>query len=303
MRGPAAFGARCEHIAQANICERASHNHLVVAAARAVGVEVAGLHAVLDQEFSGGTIGGNIAGRRDVIGGHRIPQHRKHAQAREILHRSRGVHHIVKIRRLADVRGFFGPLVQITRRNLHRVPAIVALEHFRVLFLEHFGAHRTLHHGLHFFGRWPDVFEVYAAAARVRANGLAHQIDVHAARQRVRHHQRRRSQIVRAHQRIDAPFEVAIAAQHRGHGQLSFLYRVGDWFRQRPAVADASGAAVTDQIEFQLFQIRREARIVQIVGDNFGAGREARFHPGLGLEALLDRFFRQQASGDHDRRI
>ena len=49
MRRPAAFGARRHLIAQPHVGERAAHHHFVVAAARAVRVEVARLHAVRDQ--------------------------------------------------------------------------------------------------------------------------------------------------------------------------------------------------------------------------------------------------------------
>ncbi len=43
----AAFGAGRELVAQAHVGERAAHHDFVIAAARAVGVEVRGLHAML----------------------------------------------------------------------------------------------------------------------------------------------------------------------------------------------------------------------------------------------------------------
>ena len=49
LDGEAALGPGRELVAQADVGERAAHHHLVVAAPRAVGVEVALLHAVLDQ--------------------------------------------------------------------------------------------------------------------------------------------------------------------------------------------------------------------------------------------------------------
>ena len=52
----AALGARRELVAQADVGERAAHHHLVVAAARAVGVEVALLHAVLLEVGPGGAV-------------------------------------------------------------------------------------------------------------------------------------------------------------------------------------------------------------------------------------------------------
>ena len=49
---PAALGARRHAVAQADVGERAAHHHLVVAAARAVRVEVARRHAVRDRGTS-----------------------------------------------------------------------------------------------------------------------------------------------------------------------------------------------------------------------------------------------------------
>ena len=47
MKPPSGVLARAELVAQPDVGERAAHHHLVVAAARAVGVEVARLDAVL----------------------------------------------------------------------------------------------------------------------------------------------------------------------------------------------------------------------------------------------------------------
>ena len=76
-----------------------------------------------------------------------------------------------------------------------------------------------------------------------------------------------------------------------------------DRLRQRTAVADAGGAAVADQVEFQLFEIRHEAGVVQIIGHDFRSRRETRLHPGLGLQPLLDRLLGEQTGRDHHRRI
>ena len=84
MNGPAAFGAGRELIAQADVRERAAHHHFVIAAARAVGIEVFRLNAVRDQIFSGGSIGGNRAGGRNVIGGDAVAEHGERAQSVQI---------------------------------------------------------------------------------------------------------------------------------------------------------------------------------------------------------------------------
>ena len=59
----AALGAGRQLVAQADVGERAAHHHLVVAAARAVGVEVLGLDAVLVQVLAGRAVALDRAGR------------------------------------------------------------------------------------------------------------------------------------------------------------------------------------------------------------------------------------------------
>jgi hypothetical protein len=59
---PAAFGAGSQLVFQPDVRERAAHHHFMVAAARAVGIEILGLHAVGDQVFSGRAVGGNRSG-------------------------------------------------------------------------------------------------------------------------------------------------------------------------------------------------------------------------------------------------
>ena len=86
------------------------------------------------------------------------------------------------------------------------------------------------------------------------AQRFRRQIDIHRARQRIGDHQRRRGQIICLHQRIDAPLEIAIAAEHGGHHQIFFRHRLAHRVGQRSAVADAGGAAESHQVEVELFE-------------------------------------------------
>ena len=52
----AAFAAAHHLVPDADIGEGAAHHHFVIAAARAVGIEIRELHAVLQQIFAGGTV-------------------------------------------------------------------------------------------------------------------------------------------------------------------------------------------------------------------------------------------------------
>ena len=128
-------------------------------------------------------------------------------------------------------------------------------------------------------------------------------VDVHRAGDRIGDHQRRRSEIVRAHVRVDAAFEVAVAGQHRGGDQIVLVDRFGNFLRQRPGVADAGRAAEADQVEAQRVEILLQARLFVIIRDDLRARRQRSFHPRLDLEALGNRLLGHQAGGDHHARI
>ena len=101
----AALDAGHQQVPQADVGERAAHHHLVVAAPRAVGVEVlragrrarsrylpAGLSALIEP------------GGRDVIGGDRVAEQRQHARAARCRAAAAGVaRHAVEERRRLDV--------------------------------------------------------------------------------------------------------------------------------------------------------------------------------------------------------
>ena len=80
MAGESAFDVD-QLVAQANVGESSAHHDFVIAAARAVGVEVPRLHSVLLQIFSGRTIFFNRTGRRNVVGSNAVSQYRQYARA------------------------------------------------------------------------------------------------------------------------------------------------------------------------------------------------------------------------------
>ena len=79
-----------------------------------------------------------------------------------------------------------------------------------------------------------------------------------------------------------------------------FLTAFGDRLGQRAAVADAGRAAVADGVEADLFEVRVEAGLVEVVGDDARAGGEAGLDVRRDGEAFLDGLLGQQAGGDHD---
>src|SRR5690606_39297359 len=104
-------------------------------------------------------------------------------------------------------------------------------------------------------------------AVGVGAQRLGVEVDVHRPGQRVGHHQRRGGQVVHLDIGVDAAFEVAVTGQHRGDREVVVVDRLGDLLRQRTGVANAGGAAVADEVEAQLVQVRGQAGTLVVVGD------------------------------------
>ena len=84
MKPPSERARAAEQVAQADVGEGAAHHDLVVAAPRAVGVEVRGLDAVLLEVASGRAVALDRPGRGDVVGGDRVAEQREHARAGDV---------------------------------------------------------------------------------------------------------------------------------------------------------------------------------------------------------------------------
>ena len=69
---------------------------------------------------------------------------------------------------------------------------------------------------------------------------------------------------------------------------------------QRTAIANASRAAITNDVETDGFEGSEQPRVLKIASDDTRAWREARLHPGLGNEPTLRRSLRDEAGTQHD---
>src|SRR5471030_1551504 len=308
--GDAAFDRRTvglgrDHaVLDTHVGEGAAHHDLVVAATRAVGVEVGLQHAVGQQPFTGRAVFLDRTGWRDVVGGDRVAEHDQRARAGD-AGGGRFLHHLeaVEERRLGDV-GRGRPVVDIAfgRRDVFPQLARVALD-VGVVGLEDFRIHRELHQLGDLFRAWPDVAEVDVLTVFAFTYGLRHQVDGHVAGDGVGHHQRRRGQEVRTDVRVDTRFEVAVARQD-GRGDDVVVGDGGVQFRgQIAGVADAGGAAVGGQAEAQFFQVRQQAGGGQVLGHHFRAGRQRGLDVRRDDQAGFDGFLGQQAGGQHHARV
>src|SRR4029450_2119292 len=92
-------------------------------------------------------------------------------------------------------------------------------------------------------------------------------------------HQWRRGQIVRANLLLDTSLEIAVAAQNRGHDQISCVHFGRHVVRERPTVADTRRAAIADQAEAELLEVRQESRHSKVFGHHLRARSQTGFYP------------------------
>ena len=152
-------------------------------------------------------------------------------------------------------------------------------------------------------GRRPDVAQVDGLPVGPGPDRVVHHVDVHRPGERVRHHQRRRRQVVHLDVGVDPALEVPVAGQHGDDGQVAFVDRGADLLRQRPGVADAGRAAEADEVEAELVQVGQQAGPLVVVHDHLGAGRQRGLHPGLAAQPGLHGLLGQQRRADHDRGV
>src|SRR6185312_16864536 len=114
----------------------------------------------------------------------------------------------------------------------------------------------------------PDVLQVNRFAVGVFTKGIAGHVEIHRAGECVGDDHRRGREVVRFDLRVDASFEVAIAAEHGRDDKVIVLDGGGDCFGERSAVADAGSAAVSDEVEVESVQEGSESGLVEVFGDD-----------------------------------
>ena len=301
--GDVAVGELVHEVLDADVGEGAAHHHFMVAAARAVLVEVALAHLTLGEPLARrrGELDG--ARGRDVVGGDLVAEQREDARVDHVLDRIGGHGHALEIGRVLHVGGVDAPLEGLARWRLDLAPVGVALEDVGVAFLEDLLGDELLDVRLDFLRRRPDVAQIDGLAVLALAQRLLRQVHVDVAGERVGDNERRRGEIVRLHIGVDATLEVAVARQHGRGDDVVLVDRLGDDFRQRTGVADAGRAAIADQIEADLVEILLQAGVGEVFADNLRARRQRGLHPRLRLQALGDGVARQQAGGDQHARV
>ena len=238
-----------------------------------------------------------------MIGGHAVAQDGENTSAVDVGEGRRIFGHVFEVGRQLDVGGVGVPLVKIAFRNLHRFPARIPFENFAVFLAVLIGVDGRADGGFDFLRSRPNFAEINGFSGGVVANGFAGEIEIHAAGEGVSDHEWRGCEVVGANERMNASFEVAIAAEDRDGHHVVFLDGGADGVRERTTVADASGAAVADEVEIQFFEIGHQAGGLEVIGDDFGARSEAGFHPGLYVQTAFNGLFGEQTSTEHQRGV
>ena len=110
------------------------------------------------------------------------------AHVPQVFHRRFGIHHVVEIGRTLDIGGMVVPLVNVAGGNRHALPVGIAVEGLGVLGGEHFLIDGGAHGILHFFVGGPDIAQIHRVSVGILAQRIVGDVDIHGARQRVRHH-------------------------------------------------------------------------------------------------------------------
>lgn len=121
---------------------------------------------------------------------------------------------------------------------------------------------------LDFFVCWPDVLQVHRLVVVVVADRLGRQINIDVAGQRVSDDKRRRSQVVCFDLRMYAAFEVTVTGQNCGDRKIVIGDGRAHFVRKRAGVADTGCAAVAGNVEAELLEIRQQAGVLQVVGND-----------------------------------
>ncbi len=191
-----------------------------------------------------------------MVGRHGIAHEHQHARVVNLLQRLRRGGQVNEEGWLLDIGGVVTPAIDLAVRHRDGVPRLVAVVDVGVLLGVHIRLECSGNRVRNFLLCRPKIPQVDRFAMRIDRQWLVYQIDVDTARDSIRHHQRWRRKVVRAHVGVDAAFKVAVTAQHGGGNQLVLIDHTGHGCGQRSAVADAGRAAIAHHVEAEFLQVR-----------------------------------------------
>jgi hypothetical protein len=97
-----------------------------------------------------------------------------------------------------------------------------------VLLVEHRGVDALLHDRSHLLRGRPKVAEEHRRPVLRVSERVGREVEVHPSGERVRDHQHRGGEVVRAHEVLDPCFEIPVPAEDRRHEEVPGLDLRGD---------------------------------------------------------------------------
>ena len=161
----------------------------------------------------------------------------------------------VEVRWPADVVGRRFPAEAGTARCVDRLPDRRTVGDPAIGRRKQPGHHMTLDHGADLVVGRPEFGQADRPAVSIQTERIAREIDVDRARDRIRHHQRRRSKVGPREVRVHPSIEVAIAGEHPDPAQALSLHRGNHVGLEQSRVADAGHAAEPCDVEAQCIEV------------------------------------------------
>ncbi len=261
-----------------------------------VGVEVLFRQAHFRQVFTGGTVEHDGVGRRQVVGGDVVRQHRQRAHATQRAFAGQGA---FPVWRATNVGAHRAPLVQ--RRHL-RPTVFLDGEHRDVHLAELLRLDRCTHHGIDLFITGPDILQADFLAID-HAQHILLDVEANGAGNGIGDHQWWRGEEGLLGIRVDTPVEVAVTRQHGGGIQVAVDDFLLNHRVQGTGHAVAGGAGEGDDAETELLQLFFQAGFFQIQLHGLGAWRQRRLDPRLAGQAQPVGISCNQACSNHVARV
>ena len=254
--------ARRDHeVLDAHVGKSASHHHLVVAAARAIAIEVRLHHPVTDQPLPRGRALTDRARRGNMVGGDGVAEQRhdacanhpffaQHRRRLASLSRNSGLlqREIRKKRWLCNV-CTLRPGIGIARHALNLFPQFAGLGfHARVIVPIGLSVHCELQQLMNLVAAGPNVSEVnvfdLAIGTHALTHRFGHQVAQHGTGNRVRNNQRRTCKEVGLQVGVNARLEIAVTRQHGSANQIVGSNNCIEFWSEVARIADAGRTAI-----------------------------------------------------------
>ena len=230
----------------------------VIAPMGGVGVEVFLRHAHFMQVFTGCAVHQDGIGRRKVVGGDVVRQHRQRAHTLEGF---LAYHATFPVRRATNVGALGAPVVVRVGVRV-RIPGDV--EHRNISAAELLRLHTGLHDGVNFRIIRPDVLQGNGVAILVVTQGVFFDVEADGACNRISHHKRRRCQERLLGVGVNAAVKVPVARKHGGGIQVPINNFLLDLRVQCATHAITGGAGESHYAEAEFFQLGHQAGFFQI---------------------------------------